>query len=184
MKVRSVRADARRRCFEVATARGKFEFPWTELDVVPSAADPVVEVTPDPELGNEGFLYRLASGAEDEVLLDQVLYFNREPETMRKDLLYHLTCDARDRLAASGRAKRSVARQMGTSLAQIARLLDTTNYRKSLDEMVRLLGALGSRVEVTVAVADPRMPYGPRRGRRRRPQPSVPHKLGGVPRGS
>ncbi len=148
MKIRSVRSDSRRRAFAVATARGVYEFPWTRLDVVPSIGDPVVEVAPDPELGGEGFTYRLASGAEGTVHLDHVLRFVRDPEYQRKQLLYVLTNEAIDSLAASGRTKRSLARQLGTSLAQIARLLDPANTRKSMDQLVRLLAALGRRVDL------------------------------------
>ena len=102
----------------------------------------------DPELGREGFTYRLASGAEGTVHVDHVLRFVRDPDYQRKELLYALTNEALDALAASGRTKRSLARQLGTSLAQIARLLDPANARKSLDQMVRLLAALGRRVEL------------------------------------
>ena len=147
MKIRSVRSDPRRRAFAVAIARGVIEFPWTQLDVVPSSSDPVVEVGPDPELGGEGFTYRLASGAEGTVHLDHVLRFVRDPDYQRREMLYALTSEAVDALATSGRSKRSVARQLGTSLAQIARLLDPANSRKSVDQMVRLLAALGRRLE-------------------------------------
>lgn len=148
MKIRSVRSDPRRRAFAVATAGGLLEFPWTQVDVVPSPKDPVVEVGPDPELGGEAFTYRLASGAEGTVHIDHVLRFVRDPDYQRRELLYALTNEALDALAASGRTKRSVARQLGTSLAQIARLLDPANGRKSLDQMVRLLAALGRRLEL------------------------------------
>ena len=147
MKIRSVRNGPRRRAFVVWTARGRFEFPWAHLEVIPSAADPVVDVRPDPELGREGFTYRLASGAEGTVHIDHVLRFVRDPDLQRRELLYELTNEALDALAASGRTKRSLARQLGTSLAQIARLLDPANARKSLDQMVRLLAALGRRME-------------------------------------
>ena len=150
MKIRSVRNDPRRRAFAVRTARGVHEFPWAQLEVVPSGDDPVVEVGPDPELGGEGFTYRLASGAEGTVHVDHVLRLVRDPDAQRRDLLYALTNEALDALAGSGRTKRSLARQLGTSLAQIARLLDPANGRKSLDQMVRLLAALGRRVELSV----------------------------------
>ena len=107
----------------------------------------MVDVRPDPELGREGFTYRLASGAEGTVHIDHVLRFVRDPDLQRRELLYELTNEALDALAASGRTKRSLARQLGTSLAQIARLLDPANARKSLDQMVRLLAALGRRLE-------------------------------------
>jgi hypothetical protein len=124
------------------------EFPWAQLDVVPSATDPVAHVAPDPELGNEGFTYELASGAEGTVHVDHVLRFVRDPDYQRTELLYALTKETIGALAASGRTKRSVARQLGTSLAQLARLLDPANSRKSLDQMIRLLTALGRNVEI------------------------------------
>ena len=150
MKIRSVIPVTRRRAFSIQTGRGSFEFPWSELDVVPSAADPVVEAFPDPELGREGFTYRLASGAEGTVHVDHVLRFVRDPDYQRKDLLYALTNEAIDSLAASGRTKRSLARQLGTSLAQLARLLDPANGTKSVDQMIRLLAAMGRSVELRV----------------------------------
>ena len=148
MKIRSVRSDARRHAFAVTTAHAAYEFPWTQLDVVPSVADPLIEVAPDPELGFEGFTYRLRSGAEGTVHLDHVLRFARDPEYQRNLLLYELTSEALDALSESGRTKRSVARQLCTSLAQLARLLDPTNTRKSMDQPVRLLAALGRRVDL------------------------------------
>lgn len=150
MKVRSVRTDARRRCFAVRTARGLHEFPWTQLAVRPSPEDRVVEVFPDPEIGNEGFTYRLSSGAEGTVHVEHVLRFVRDPDQRREELLYALTTEAQDALDGSGRTKRSLARQLGTSPPQIERLLDPRNTRKSLDHMVRLLAALGRDVELRV----------------------------------
>jgi hypothetical protein len=150
VKIRSVIPVARRRAFSIRTSRGSFEFPWSELDVVPSAADPVALAFPDPELGREGFTYRLASGAEGTVHVDHVLRFVRDPDYQRRELLYALTNEAIDALAASGRTKRSLARQLGTSLAQLARLLDRTNGTKSVDQMIRLLAAMGRSVELRV----------------------------------
>jgi hypothetical protein len=150
-----VRADARRRAFAVATARGVLEFPWSQLEVAPSSTDPVVEVGPDPELGGEGFTYRLASGGEGTVHIDHVLRFARDPDYQRRELLYALTSEALDALPGSGRTKRSLARQLGTSLAQIARLLDPANTRKSVDQMIRLLAALGRRLEPRFEALEP-----------------------------
>ena len=155
MKIRSVRSASRRRAFAVTTARGVHEFPWSQLDVAPSTADPVVEVAPDPELGGDGFTYRLASGVEGTVHIDHVLRFVRDPEYQRNQLLHELTSEAINSLAASGRSKRGVARQLGTSLAQIARLLDPANTRKSMDQLVRLLAALDRRVDLRFGALQP-----------------------------
>ena len=73
-----------------------------------------------------------------------------DPDYRRKELLYELTNEAVDAMAKSGRTKRSLTRQLGTSLAQLARLLDSRNSRKSMDQMIRLLTALGRRVELHV----------------------------------
>lgn len=170
LKIRSVRTDVRRRAFAVKTARGEFEFPWAQLDVRPSAADPVAVVGPDPELGNEGFTYRLASGAEGTVHIDHVLRLARDRDYLRLEHLYYLTNEARDALHESGRTQRSLCRQLGTSLAQMARLLDPANTRKSVDQMIRFLGAMGRRVEMRVEVDQDRGQSPPPRSARRRGQ--------------
>ena len=69
---------------------------------------------------------------------------------MRDLLLYKLTCEALDRLEASPLSKREIIRRLGTSPAQFYRLLDTTNYRKSVDKMLSLLQVLGCEVELIV----------------------------------
>jgi len=154
----------------VETARGVFECPWAHLEVVPSSKDPIERVGPDPEIGNEGFTYRLSSGAEGTVHVDHILRLAGDPECLRVELLYGLTNEARDVLRASGRTKRSLCRQLGTSLAQMARLLDPTNTRKSIDQMVRLMGAMGKRVEFRVANGLNRGQSPPARSARRRGQ--------------
>ncbi len=151
MKIRSVKSDSRRRAFLVGTARGVHEFPWGALDVKPTPADPVVHVAPDPEIGREGFTYRLASGAEGTVHIDHVLRQCRDPDYEREEMLQTLTIEAQHAMRSSGRTKRGLARQLGTSLSQLARLLDATNTKKSVDEMLRLLAALGCHVDLRVS---------------------------------
>lgn len=153
MKIRSVRSDPRRKAFLVTTRRGVHEFPWAALDVQPTARDPVADVAPDPELGREGFTYHLASGAEGTVHIDHVLRQCGDPDYQREELLQMLTIDALETMKSSGRTKRGLARQLGTSLSQLARLLDVTNSKKSVDQMLRLLAALGRRVELRVRAA-------------------------------
>jgi hypothetical protein len=150
VKIRSVESDPRRKAFLVTTRRGVHEFPWAALEVKPSPRDPVVDVAPDPELGREGFTYHLASGAEGTVHVDHVLRQCRDPDYEREELLQTLTIAALDAIKSSGRTKRGLARQLGTSLSQLARLLDVTNTKKSVDEMLRLLAALGRRVELRI----------------------------------
>jgi len=47
-------------------------------------------------------------------------------------------------------ARREIIRRLGTSPSQLYRLLDPTNDRKSLDQMLRLLTVLSRDVELVV----------------------------------
>ncbi len=150
MKITSVTANNRKRAFEVTTRRGQWPFPYSEAEPEPTTSDPLVELYIDPELGREGFTYLLASGAEGSVLMDHVLDYNEEPGYMRDLLLYNLTVEALKRLEASSLSKREIIRRLGTSPAQFYRLIDPTNYRKSVDKLLSLLQVLDCEVEVIV----------------------------------
>jgi hypothetical protein len=72
----------------------------------------------------------------------------------RKDvrdlLLYRLTLEAQKRVAESPLSKREIVRRLGTSAAQLYRLLDQTNYRKSVDQVLALLQVLNCDVDLVV----------------------------------
>ena len=150
MKVTSVTANNRKRAFEVKTRRGQWLFPYSKAEPEPTTSDPLVELYIDPELGREGFTYLLASGAEGSVLVDHVLDYNEEPGYMRDLLLHNLTVEALERIEASPLSKRKIIRRLGTSPVQFYRLIDPTNYRKSVDKMLALLQVLDCEVEVIV----------------------------------
>ena len=150
MKVKGVKANNRRRAFEVSCARGEFTFPYEKADPRPDRNDPIAELYIDPELGNEGFTYILASGADGCVLLDWVFDYNEEPGYMRDLLLHNLTVQALERLETIGLSKREIIRRLSTSPAQFYRLIDPTNYRKSVDKMLSLLQVLGCEVDLVV----------------------------------
>jgi hypothetical protein len=61
-----------------------------------------------------------------------------------------LTLEAQRRMAASPLAKREIARRLGTSAAQLDRLVDQTNYRKSIDQVLALLQVLDCEVDLAV----------------------------------
>ncbi len=151
MKIRAVRANHRRKVFEARTSNGKWlALPFARLEVQPTPDDPLAKVFVDKELGGEGFTYVLQSGREGTVHIDHVLEYNKDPDSLRDLLLYRLTLEAQKRIAATSLAKREIIRRLGTSPAQIYRLLDQTNYRKSVDQMFRLLQVLGCDVELVV----------------------------------
>ena len=150
MKIRAVSANNHRRAFETRTAGGTLHFPYARAVPPPSADDRVERVFPDPELGREAFTYVLQSGVEGTVHIEQVLVYNQDPGHLRDLLLYNLTIEARKRVAASTLSKREIIRRLGTSAAQLYRLLDPTNYRKSIDSLLSLLQAVDCEVEVLV----------------------------------
>ena len=61
-----------------------------------------------------------------------------------------LTVAARSRVDASGYSRRELARRIHTSVPQLYRLLDPTNTRKSLTQLVSLLHILDCDVDLVV----------------------------------
>lgn len=153
MKIRSIRANNRRRCFEVETDACSYTFPYARLRLVPDGDSGVHEVEVEAELGDEAFTYRLTDGREDTIHLDAVLDYNRDPDYMHGLLLHRLTVEALDALEQTGMSKRELIRALDTSPAQLYRLLDPTNRTKSIGQMMALLHLLGRRVDVTVEAA-------------------------------
>ena len=150
MKITGVTANNRKRIFAVETRHASYVMPYAKVDPTPSPEDRITEVFVDPELGREGFTYVLESGAEGSVHIDSVLEYNEDPSYMANLALYELTVEARRRFEESGLSARELARLLGTSPAQLYRLLDPTNYAKSVKQLILLLYALGFQVELAV----------------------------------
>lgn len=151
MRIETVRLNNHRRSFEIELAgRGTFSFPYGKADPAPSPEDPVEDVFVDLELGGEGITYRLESGRAGSVLSDHVLEYHRDPSTMRDLLLHQLTVEAVRRAEDSPLGIREISRRLSTSPTQLYRLLDPTNYHKTVDRMLELLQVLDAEVEVRV----------------------------------
>jgi hypothetical protein len=125
---------------------------------MPTADDPVEEVYPDPELGNEAFTYRLGSGAEDTIHLDSVREMAGDPEYLQGLLVHRLTVEALGGLEESGLGKREISRQLGTSASQLYRLLDPQNSNKSIGQMLALLHLVDREVTLKVTCKEPERP--------------------------
>ena len=150
MKVRGVKANNRRKAFEVKIRNETLLYPYAKLDLPPGPGNRIAKVYVDPEIGNEGFSYVLESGVEGTVHSEQVLEYNQDPGYLRDLLLYKLTLEAQKRVAASKLSKREIIRRLGTSATQFYRLLDQTNTKKSLDQLLSLLRVLDCDVDVIV----------------------------------
>lgn len=150
MKIQSVAHNNRKRAFQVKMSKKPFKLPYSKVDPQPSAADPITQVFVDKELGSEGFTFVLKSGKEGTVHSEQVLEYNQDPHYLRDALLYKLTIEAQKRVEASSLSKREIIRRLGTSATQFYRLLDQTNYRKSVDQLLSLLHVLDCDVDLLV----------------------------------
>ena len=150
MKIRSVTHNNRKKTFEVKTSTKTLAFPFAKADPTPTIQDPVASLSVDPEAGREAFTYTLHSGRTGTVHVEQVLEYNQDPNYLRDQLLYRLTLEAQKRIEESRLSKREIIRRLGTSAAQLYRLLDQTNYRKSVDQVLALLQVLNCDVDLVV----------------------------------
>jgi predicted XRE-type DNA-binding protein len=150
VKVRSVSVDRRKKAFILEAAGHAYEYPFAKARPRPTPSNPVAWARVDPEIAREGFSYGLASGREGTIHVEQVLEYNQDPGTLRNLLLYKLTLTAQKRIEVSPLSKRAIARRLGTSSAQLYRLLDQTNHRKSIDRLLALLQVLDCEVDLVV----------------------------------
>jgi hypothetical protein len=151
VKIREVVANNRKKVFEVTVTGGrKLDYPYAKLRLKPDQSRRVAEAFVDPELAKEAFTYRLSSGEEDSVHIEQVLEYNSDPDYLKDLTLYELTLEAQERVDRSDLSKREIIRRLGTSAAQFYRLLDPTNYTKSIGQLLALLEVLDCEVEFVV----------------------------------
>jgi len=151
MKIRSVTVNNRRSQVELTVRSGDvYPVPFARLDPSPTPSDRVREAYVDHELANEAVTYVLESGAEGVVHLDQALEYNQDPSYLADLLVHQLTAEAVQRVEASGLSRRELARRLKTSVPQLYRLLDPTNKRKSISQLVSLLHVLDCDVQLIV----------------------------------
>ena len=155
MKIRSVTSNNRRNEFEVVTRSGAtYVFPYAESDPRPGPDDRIEEVFVDKELGNEAFTYILESGEEGSIHIEQVLEYNEDPKYLAELLTYKLTLEAQRGIESSELSRRQIAKRLKTSVPQLYRLLDPTNTRKSMNQLVALLHILNCDVDLVVKKKD------------------------------
>ena len=150
MKIKSVRFNNKKKGFEIRASNKTYAFPYIKAKPEHASDDLVTRAYVDKELGGEGFSYELGSGKTGTVHVEQVLEYNQDPGYLRDLLVYKLTLEAQRQIAASPLAKREIVRRLGTSATQLYRLLDQTNYKKSVDQLVSLLQVLDCEVDLVV----------------------------------
>ena len=96
MKICSVEVKNRKKGLEINTGKDHFFLPFSKLNLIPSAENPIKSIFVDEELGGEAITYVLKSGKEDTIPLDAFLEYNRDPNYFRKLFLYKLTLKSID----------------------------------------------------------------------------------------
>ena len=150
MKIRKVKINNRKKAFEIGASGKTFLYPYAKLEIRPIPKNKIVEVYVDRDIGSEGFTYKLEAGQEGTVHMDQVLEYNRDPKYLRDLLVYKLTIEAQKRVKDCPLSKREIIRRLGTSAAQFYRLIDQTNYTKSIDQLLSLLQILECDVDFII----------------------------------
>ena len=150
MKIRSAKFNSKKKVFEIKTSSKTYAFPYVKATPAPTADDRITSLIVDHELGGEGITYELLSGKTGTIHVEQILEYNQDPNYLRDLLLYKLTLEVQKRIAESALAKREIIRRLGTSATQLYRLLDQTNYEKSVDQLVSLLQVLDCNVDLVV----------------------------------
>lgn len=156
--IKKYEVDLRKKCFTISLSNKKtysLPFSWIESEVRPTVENKIIKAYIDPELANQCLTYVLSSDPNDEhpIHIDNFLYYNKEPHFMRDMCLYQLSCEAKDLFKKSDLSKNEITRRLKTSPSQLSRLLDQTNYKKSVDEMLRLISVLGYTVELKIKKA-------------------------------
>ncbi len=151
MKIRKVECNNQKKTFEVTTFSGRaFSYPYAKISPCPDSENQIHEVYPDVDFGKEAFTYVLESGDEGTVHIDHLLEYSDDPGYMARLALHKLTVEARKRVEESPLSKREIMRRLGTSQAQLYRLLDPANYKKSMNQLVELLAAVDCEVDMVV----------------------------------
>ena len=151
MKIRSVKSNTRKREFFVVTYSGaEYSYPYSKADPGPTSDDRVADAFVDKELGKEAFSYTLESGAEGTLHIEQLLEYSEDPQYLADLLTYKLSLEALNRVDESGLSRRQIAKQLKTSVPQLYRLLDPSNTKKSMSQLVALLHILNCDVDLVV----------------------------------
>lgn len=131
----AVEYDNRKKSFRLRYTSGlQMECPYSALGI----HGKVVEAAPDSEASRHAFYFILANGKKEFVPFDQPLHIAQHPEYVKEQTLYEVTKQLHQFIKQSRVPKRELARRLGTSLSQLARLLDTTNYNKDLARLIEL----------------------------------------------
>ncbi len=128
-----------------------YNIPFAKLTTQPTRQNPVIEIFVDQELASEAVTYMLKNGEVDSIPFDAFLDYNRNPDYLKKMFLFEMTNVALNKLKSTQLSKNEICKRLRTSPSQLARLLDPTNTKKTMDKMLELLVILGADIQLKCA---------------------------------
>ena len=138
-KIKDVEFDNKKRLFHLEYTSGlKVECPYSALGI----QGKVVEAAPDKEVGRHSFYFILENGKKGFVPYDQPLHIIQNPEYVKHQTLFEVTKQLNEFIVNENVSKRELCRRLGTSMTQLLRLLDTTNYTKELSRLIEIAAML------------------------------------------
>lgn len=138
-KFKKVQFDNKKRLFHIEYASGlKIECPYSALQI----RGKVIDAAPNKDVGRHSFYFVLDKGQKHFVPFDQPLHIAQNPEYVKQHTLYEVTKKLNEFIEQEKVPKRELARRLGTSMSQLLRLLDTTNYKKELSRLIELAAML------------------------------------------
>lgn len=136
---KKVAYDNKKKVFRLKYKTGlELECPYSALGI----HEKVVEAAPDAEVGKHSFYFILDNGKKDYVPYDQPLHIAQHPEYVKEQTLYEITKQLNKFIGEVKISKRELARRLNTSMSQLLRLLDTTNYKKELTRLIEIAAML------------------------------------------
>ncbi len=151
MKIRNVEMNNRKNEFTVTTRSGSvYIFPYSKADPCPKPDNRIKKLFVDNEFASEAFTYLLESGEEGSIHIEQIFEYNDDPAYYADLLIYKLSVEAKQRVEKSDLSRRQIARRLSTSVPQLYRLLDPSNSRKSIRQLIALLHVLDCGLNLVV----------------------------------
>lgn len=138
-KIKQVEWDNKKKLFHVKYTSGlEVDCPYSALGV----RENVVEAAPDKEVGQHSFYFMTESGKKDFVPYDQPLHIVQNPEYVKQQTLFEVTKKINQFIEEEHVSKRELCRRLSTSMTQLSRLLDVTNYNKELSRLIEIAAML------------------------------------------
>lgn len=149
MKIKNVILDKASNSVQIE-ANSIMSFPLNKLSKDFSHWNNIEKIYIDHELGSEAITLININGDEESIHIDNFLEQSSDPDFFRNLLLYNLTVELGNIVERENTIKSHISKVLCTSTTQIYRILDTKNYTKTIDQVIKFLAALGYGIDFKI----------------------------------